>query len=158
MADFEALPSHKFLVELNLDNSCEKVDGIFLECQGFQRRQEVIEICEVTSNKFGKTRNGLPVTTKIPGNVKSGNITLRRCMSSSIAFWDWFQASHDNWAKQRRNVSLNILNEMSQGQARFELTSAWPISYKFTDVGARSADIVIEEVEIAFEDLRRVKI
>ena len=84
MANFEPLPSYKFLVELSLDNSSDKVDGVFLECQAFQRTQELIEICEVTSNKFGKATSGMPVRTKIPGNVKSGNIILRRCMSSSI--------------------------------------------------------------------------
>ena len=157
MANFEPLPSYKFFVELSLDNSSDKVDGVFLECQAFQRTQEVIEICEVTSNKFGKATNGMPVRTKIPGNVKSGNIILRRCMSSSIVFWDWFQACHDNWAKQRRNISLNILNSKSQGQARFELTGAWPIDYKFGDVGAYSSGIALEEVEIVFEDFRRVK-
>ncbi|MEA5598419.1 phage tail protein [Rivularia sp. UHCC 0363] len=157
MADFEALASCKFFVELSLDNCCDKVDGVFLECQGFQRTQEVIEICEVTSNKFGKATNGMSVTRKIPGNAKNGNIILRRCMSSSIVFWDWFQGCHDNWAKQRRNVSLNILNSMSQGQARFELAGAWPISYRFGDVGAYSSGIALEEVEIAFEELKRVK-
>ena len=47
---------------------------------------------------------------------------------------------------------------MSKGQARFELTGAWPISYQFAGVGARSTDIVIEEAEIAFEHFKRVKI
>ena len=84
MAEFEVLPSNRFILELSLVNSSQKVDGTFLECQGFQRTQEVIEICEVTSNKFGASNKGLPVRTKIPGNVKSGNIILRRCMSSSI--------------------------------------------------------------------------
>ncbi|MGD1910006.1 MAG: phage tail protein [Rivularia sp. (in: cyanobacteria)] len=158
MENLGVLSPHSFYLELTLDNSSEKVDAFFLECQGFQRTQEVIEICEVTSNKFGKAKKGLPVRTKIPGNVKSGNLTLRRGMSPSITLWDWFQASHDNWAKQRRNLSLTIYDPMSKGQARFELTGAWPISYQFAGVGARSTDIVIEEAEIAFEHFKRVKI
>lgn len=160
MTDF--LQSNRFILELSLDNSSQKVDGIFSECQGFQRTQEVIEICEVTSNKFGASNEGMPVRTKIPGNVKSGNITLRRGMSSSITFWDWFQASHDNWAKQRRNLSLTIFHEITDFHgkiklARFELTGAWPISYKLADVSAPGSGLEFEEVEITFEEFKRVK-
>ena len=162
MAEFEVLPSNRFILELSLDNSSQKVDGTFLECQGFQRTQEVIEICEVTSNKFGASNKGLPVRTKIPGNVKSGNITLRRCMSSSIVLWDWFQASHDDWGKQRRNLSLTIFHQKANFHgksklARFELTGAWPTNYKLADVSAFGSMLEVEEAEIAFEDFRRVK-
>ena len=54
MENFGVLSPHSFCLALTVDNSSEKVDAFFLECQGFQRTQEVIEICEVTSNKFGK--------------------------------------------------------------------------------------------------------
>ncbi|MGB6300580.1 MAG: phage tail protein [Rivularia sp. (in: cyanobacteria)] len=158
MNTYQVLSPHCFYLELSLDNSKEKVDVIFLECRGFQRTQEVIEICEVTSNKFGAAKKGMPVRTKIPGNARSGNLTLLRGMSSSIALWDWFQSSHDNWAKQRRNLSLTLYDPASKGQARYELTGAWPTSYKFGDVGARSKDVEIEEVEIAFEEFKRVKV
>ena len=158
MAEFEILTSHRFYLELSLDNSSEPVDGIFLECQGFKRTQEAIEICEVTSNKWGTAKKGLAVRTKIPGNVKSGNITLRRGLTLSMAFWDWFQAIQDgNWATQRRNASLTIYDQAAQMQARFELTGAWAASYKIADVNARSTGIEMEEVEVAFEEFKRVK-
>lgn len=158
MAEFEILASNRFYLELSLDNSSEPVDGIFLECQGFKRTQEAIEICEVTSNKWGTAKKGLAVRTKIPGNVKSGNITLRRGLTLSMAFWDWFQAIQDgNWATQRRNASLTIYDQAAQTQARFELAGAWAASYKIADVNARSTGIEMEEVEVAFEEFKRVK-
>ena len=158
MAEFEILTSHRFYLELSLDNSSEPVDGIFLECQGFKRTQEAIEICEVTANKWGTAKKGLAVRTKIPGNVKSGNLTLRRGMTLSMAFWDWFQAIQDgNWATQRRNASLTIYDQAAQMQARFELAGAWAASYKVADVNARSTGIEMEEVEVAFEEFKRVK-
>lgn len=159
MAEFEILTSNRFYLELTLDDSSEPVDGIFLECQGFKRTQEAIEICEVTSNKWGTAKKGLVVRTKIPGNVKSGNITLRRGMTLSMAFWNWFQAVQEgNWATQRKNASLTIYDQASQMQARFELAGAWAASYKVADVDARSTGIEMEEVEIAFEEFKRVNV
>ncbi len=155
-AQAEILTAHKFYLELSLDGSNEQVDAIFLECQGFQRTQEVIEICEVTPNKWGKASKGQVVRTKLPGNVKSGNLKLRRGMTKSITFWKWFQSVQDgNWAIQRKNASLTIYDQAGQPQATFNLKAAWPASYKLTDVNARSTDIEIEEIEVAFEGFER---
>lgn len=152
----EILTAHRFYLELSLNGSQDSVDGVFLECQGFKRTQDAIEISEVTSNKWGAAKNGLVVRTKIPGNVKSGNITLRRGMTSSVTLWQWFEAVQEGkWAAQRKNASLTIYNQAGQVQARFELTGAWPASYKIADVSARSSEIEIEEVEVAFEEFKR---
>ncbi len=162
MAQAEILTAHRFYLELKLDGSQDQVDGIFLECQGFKRTQDPIEVCEVTPQKWGAAKNGRVVQTKLPGNVKSGNITLRRGMTSSTALWNWFQQVQEGkWAAQRKNASLTIYNQAAQEEARFELTGAWPASYKLADVNARvnarSTDIEIEEVEVAFEGFKRTK-
>lgn len=155
----EILTAHRFYLELKLDGSSDQVDGIFLECQGFQRTQAPIEICEVTRNQGGGAAQKVQVIrTKLPGNVNSGNLTLRRGMTSSVALWNWFQAVQEGkWAAQRKNASLTIYNQAGEENARFELAGAWPASYKLADVNARSTDIEIEEVEVAFEEFKRVK-
>ncbi|MBW4448454.1 MAG: phage tail protein [Spirirestis rafaelensis WJT71-NPBG6] len=156
MPEFEILTSHRFYLELHLDGSNDQVDGTFLECRGFQQTQAPIEICEVTLINGAKPKKVQTIRTKIPGNVKSGNLTLRRGMTSSIALWNWFQAVQDgNWAKQRKNASLTIYDQNAKPQARFDLAGAWACSYKITDVNARSTEIEIEEVEIAFEEFKR---
>ncbi len=157
MPEFEILTANRFYVELRLDNHNEKVDGIFLECQGLKRTQDAIEICEVTHNKWGKTNKGLVVRTKIPGNVKSGNLTLKRGMTCSKTLWNWFKAVKDGeWATQRRDASLSIYDQAAKMQARFELGGAWPTSYKVADLSARATTIEIEEMEVAFETFQRV--
>ena len=158
MSQAEILTAHSFYLELKLDGSQDQVDGTFLECQGFKRTQDVIEVCEVSSQKWGVAKQGRLVRTKIPGNVKSGNLTLRRGMTCSMAFWNWFQTVQEGkWADQRKNASLTIYDQSGQEQARFELAGAWPASYKLADVSARSTDIEIEEVEVAFEEFKRTK-
>ena len=160
VASFEILTAHRFYLGLKLSGSQEVVDGIFLECRGFQRTQEVIEICEVTSHAWGTkgTAKGQVTRTKLPGNVKSGNLTLRRGMTFSKTFWNWFQQVQDgNWAKQRIDVDLTIYNQGAEAVAHFNCSRAWPTSYKMTDVSARSTEIEVEELEVAFEDFIREK-
>lgn len=159
MSPFEILTAHRFYLGLTLDDSREDVDGIFLECRGFQRTQDVIEIAEVTPLTWGKNKQqGQVVRTKLPGNVKSNNITLRRGMSFSMVCWTWFdQVQQGNWGKQRKNGALSLYDQAAQEVARFEFSGAWPTRYMIADVSARSTEIEIEEVEIAFEEFARVK-
>lgn len=154
----EILTAHRFYLGLTLDGQKDNVDGFFLECQGFKRSQDAIEITEVTPNKWGASDKGQVVRTKIPGNVKSGNITLKRGMTNSLAIWKWFEAVQEGkWASQRKSAALTIYDQAGQEQARFELAGAWPASYKIADVNARSSDIEIEEIEVAYEEFKRVK-
>ena len=147
----EILTAHRFYLGLTLDGQKDNVDGFFLECQGFKRSQDAIEITEVTDK-------GQVVRTKIPGNVKSGNITLKRGMTNSLAIWKWFETVQEGkWASQRKNAALTIYDQAGKEQARFELAGAWPASYKIADVNARSSDIEIEEIEVAYEEFKRVK-
>lgn len=157
MPGFEILTANRFYVGLKLDKQNEKVDGIFLECQGLKRTQDAIEICEVTPNKWGKSTTGLVIRTKIPGNVKSGNVTLKRGMTCSKTLWNWFQSVQDgNWSTQRREADLSIYDQAGEIQARFNLGMAWPSSYKIADLNARGTTIEIEELEIAYETFERV--
>lgn len=152
------LTAANFYLDLKLDGSSDVVDAFFLECQGFDYAQDVIEFSEVTSGRWGKATKGKFVKTKLPGHTSSGNLTLLRGMTSSDALWNWFELVQDgNWAKQRKNALLTIY-EGGTPHARFELTAAWPSRYKISDVKSNSQDIEIEEVEVAYEGFKRVKV
>jgi phage tail-like protein len=154
----EILTTCRFYVELKLDDSKDPVDAYFMECKGFKRTQEVIEVCEVTPQKWGKANHGQVVRTKVPGNVKSNNLVLRRGMTCSPTLWKWFEdVQAGNWAKKRHDGSLTIYDQESTIQARFEFQGAWPTSYTLTDVSASSNEVEIEEVEVAIEVFTRVK-
>lgn len=147
-----------FHLDLKLDGSSDVVDAIFAECQGFNYSQDVIEFSEVTSGRWGKANKGKFVRTRLPGHAKSGNLTLLRGMTSSMALWNWFELTQDgNWAEQRKNALLTIYGD-GKPQAIFELTAAWPTRYKFSDVKSNSQQLEIEEVEVAYEGFKRLKI
>lgn len=154
----ELLTASRFYVELKLANGNETVDATFLDCQGFKRTQEAIEICEATPGKWGKANSGLVVRTKIPGNAKTENIVLRRGMTNSMTLWNWFaEVEASKWAEQRRAGSLVIYNQAGAEQARFDFMNAYPVRYTAADLNAQSNDIEIEELEIVVDTFIRVK-
>ncbi len=159
MSHPEILTASRFYLELSLDGSNQSVDGIFMDCKGFKCSQEVIEVCEVTPNKWGKADKGMVRRTKIPGNIKTSNIVLSRGMISSVTLWKWFEETQKgNWAKQRRDGSLKIYNQKGESQAQFDFLNGWATSYKISDLSASSNDYEIEELEIACEVFKRVPI
>ena len=154
----EILIASRFYLELSLDGSQNPVDAIFMDCKGFKTNQEVIEVCEVTPEKWGKAQKGLMVRTKIPGNVKTNNLVLRRGMTYSQTLWKWFEeVQNGNWAKQRRNGSLKIYDQASTIQAAFDFENAWPCNYIVSDLSASNNDFEIEELEIVCEKFKRSK-
>ncbi len=152
----EILTNCRFYIELKLEGSQEPVDGYFMDCKGFKRSQDVIEVCEVTPQRWGAAKFGQVVRTKVPGNVKTNNITLRRGMTKSATLWKWFEAVQEgNWAKQRRDGSLSIYDQAGQPQAIFQFLGAWPVTYVVSDLSSGSGDLEIEEMEIAVEMFTR---
>jgi phage tail-like protein len=162
MSDFpEILTTSRFYLELKLEGSKDSVDGYFMECSGFKSSQAVIEVSHVTPQKWGSAGKamGRVVSTKIPGNQSYTNLTLRRGLTCSMTLWNWLQAIQDGkWALQRRNGSLVIYNQASEEQFRFEFEGAWPVGYTISDVAAAKGDLEVEEMEVAVEGLKRIKV
>lgn len=155
----EILTNSRFYIELKLDGSEEPVDAYFMECKGFKRTQDVVEVCEVTPNRWGQAKSGQVVRMKVPGNVKTNNIILRRGMTKSNTLWQWFNAVQEgNWAKQRRDGSLTIYDQSGNPQAVFQFQGAWPVSYIASDLNASGGDLQIEEMEVAVEVFVRQKL
>ncbi|MBE9062417.1 phage tail protein [cf. Phormidesmis sp. LEGE 11477] len=159
MSDYEVLTTARFYLELKLQGSDDRIDGYFMECRGFAREQDVIEHCEVVPQKWGKSaEKGRVVRTKMPGNSKSSNITLRMGMTISPTTWKWFKSVEEGeWSKQLRDGSLTVYQQDGEMAARFDFIGAWPVKYKIGDVKADSSDFQIEEVELAVDEFKRVE-
>lgn len=152
----ELLTASRFYLELSLAGGNDTVDATFLECQGFKRSQEIVEICEVAPQQWANAKLGRVIRTKIPGNTKTENIVLRRGMTNSMTLWNWFaQVESGKWGEQLRDGSLVIYDQSGREQARFNFQKAWPVRYTAADVSAKSTDVEIEELEIAVETFIR---
>jgi phage tail-like protein len=157
MPEPNLIMANGFSITLQLDGSIDGVDGIFMGCDGFDFTQEVIQFREVTNQRWGNATKGRSRLTKFPGNAVSGNITLRRGMNTSTSFWLWFSSVQEgNWFKQRKNISITFYAE-AKPKADFQLTEAWPTSYRLGDMTTNSSDVQIEELEIAYEGFERIQ-
>lgn len=154
----EILTASKFYLELKLEGSQDGVDGVFMECKGFQSTQEVIEFKEVFPEKWNKAARGLIVSTKIPGNLKVNNIILKRGLISSKTLWNWFdKVQTGSWHNPKQSGILSIYNQGGKMQAQFEFINAWPTRYSISDLNASSNDFAIEELELACESFKRIQ-
>ncbi len=153
----EILTTARFYLELSLNGSDAPIDGYFMECQGFKVTQDSMEISEVTPAQWGNAKSGLVVRTKIHGNRKISNVTLKRGLTISTNMWTWFDNVHQSKAQQRKDGSLVIYNQGADEVVRFNFFRAWPTSYKIGDLKASSNEFEIEELELVIEDLVRVK-
>ncbi|MEL6855361.1 MAG: phage tail protein [Cyanobacteria bacterium J06560_2] len=157
-ASSEILLASRFFMrlELRVAGGNAIADASFLECQGFQRSQSCIEVVEVTPKQWGKASRGQVTITKVPGNVKTDNLVLRRGMTTSLSLWNWFKAIEEGkWYEQVAEGSLSIYDQAGTEQARYNFQRAWPMRYSASDVNAQSTEIEIEELELAVESLIR---
>lgn len=153
----EILTVARFYVELRLNGSVEPVDAYFMECKGFKYTQSVIELAEVFPQKGNWATRGQVVRTKMPGNEKVNNITLRRGLSASITLWNWIEAVQSgNWATQSYDGSLVIYRQNGAEGARFNFKRAWPVSYSIADSVVSSSELAFEELELAVDSFWRV--
>ena len=156
----EVLTSNRFYVDLLVDAS-GLVDAFFTECSGFKRSYDVVEIAEVTAQKWGAkgTSYGRVVRTKIPGNTKSENIILKRGLTLTTTLWDWFKTIEEGqWSEQYRDGDIVIYNQWGTEMARYSFTGAWPISYTIGSLSANTNDFVIEELELAVDEFYRTEL
>jgi phage tail-like protein len=155
----EFLANSKFYVEITLQGSLEAVDGYFMECSAMSRSQEAIEIVEVTPQVWGKSgaTKGRVVRTKLPGNVKSENITLKQGLSISMTMWNWLRAvENGNWTQQLRDGDITIYDQSSIERVRFRFSGAWPIRYKVSEFKADGNAFAVTEIELSITDFLRI--
>lgn len=138
------------------------VDGIdataaFSEVSGIEATVDVIEFRQGNSSSLA------PV--KIPGLVKHGNVTLKLGYTLDSAFKTWIMecVSETRGEMPRNNVQIEMidinggaptqLSTSVTGTRVWTLTNAWVAKYNAPDFDAKTSDVAIESVELAYEEL-----
>ena len=152
------LMSDGFGINLQLDDSNNSSDGVFSSCSEFDFSQEVIEFREVTNQRWGKASKGLSRLTKLPGNVAGGNITLRRSVYVSRCFWLWFSSvQKGNWFEKRKTMTITLYQK-NDAKSCFQFTEAWPTKYRIGEMKSNTAEIQVQQIEIAYERFERISV
>lgn len=161
MATYES-EGKKLAYPLTKMNFLVTVDGIsgtaaFSEVTGVEASVDVIEFRQGNANSLA------PV--KIPGLVKHGNVTLKMGYTLDSAFKTWIQecVSEVRGEMPRNNVQIELIDinggapqvlaESVTGSRVWVLTNAWVAKYSAPDLDAKTSEVAIESVEIAYEEL-----
>ncbi|GAB4175277.1 MAG: phage tail protein [Coleofasciculaceae cyanobacterium] len=157
MADLIPIPTSRFYVEF---------DGI--------TEKMVKSVTEVTftgqtaghEKALASTKNGKTLwQSTSSGFEENPNITIEVYLTEGdMDFYNWIKAvmpksegGEGKWAEMRKSGSIVGYDPGDEEILRWNLTNAWPKSYKVSDCSSESKDLAVETIEIVCEQINRVK-
>jgi phage tail-like protein len=132
-----------------------EIDGIdigaFKEATGIDSETEIIEYKEAGPN-------GVMVIRKLPGAMKWADITLKKCIDSSLYLWEWRkQVELGDIKGARRTGSIVLYDSEGSEVGRWNFWGGWPSKWKGADLNAGENNVAVEEVTITHEGMERKK-
>ena len=120
----------------------------FSDVSGFDMSIDVIEY-----------RNGEETITprKLPGLRKHGNITLKRGVVDATDMFDWIQKVTTGKEFRKENLTITLLNEAGEDGPKWQVKNCWPVKYSVSDFKGTGNEVLMETLEIAHEEMERVK-
>ena len=131
-------PNCRFYVEID-----GMAQAVFTEVSGLQLEMEVMEYQEGGVNDF---------VHRLPGRTKSSNLTLKRGMTSSNEFFNWY-AELAAGKITPKNVSVVMYDVKGNELARWNLIKAYPVKWIGPQFNAHDAAAAVETLELAHERL-----
>lgn len=126
-----------------------KINGYFTEVSGLGSETEIIEQ-KVVNEK------GHEVVIKIPGRLKWSDIVLKRGITSNLDMWDWRKQVEDGDVKgARSNGSIVMYDQTGSEVARWNFNNAWPSKISGPSPKSDSNEIVVEELTLVHEYIKR---
>jgi phage tail-like protein len=119
----------------------------FTGCTGLAINTEVVEYQDTLAN-------GNPVIRKRPGRTKYEDIVLKRGLSADKAITDWHQKVVDGTV-ERANGSIVVYDSTGAEVDRWNFEAGWPSKWSGGDLSADTDDVMIEELTISHELLKR---
>jgi len=152
------MPEHPFTtfnfrIELQYGEGGQAIcDAEFSECDGLELTIEPKTIREGGNNSR-------PI--HLVGPVSYGQLTLKRGMTKDFGLWEWFEAVQSpGGSGVRASGQISIMPadpKATKPQVAFQITGCLPIKLKMPGLNAKEGAIAIEELQVAYESLTRVK-
>jgi phage tail-like protein len=123
----------------------------FTEVTGLVMEREKIEYRHSDSKDFNRI--------SMPGLVKNNNITLKRGkFEGDFDFNDWLDQVANERVENRRDVTITLLNEKHEPVAAWTAARCFPIKVTAPDLKSDANEAAIENLEIAHEGLKLMKV
>jgi phage tail-like protein len=142
-------PVSNFIFKLKLDG----VDsaGFFTEASGLSSENQVIE--HTSSDGQGK-----PLPQRFAGQVKWGNIVLKRGVDAKMELWKWRKDILDGKIEaSRKDCTISVLDQTGAEVVTYAFIRAWPCKYSSPGLNANGNEILVEELELSHEGFVRSK-
>ena len=137
-------PISKFFFTVDLGGGMKNTS--FQEVSGLDIESQIIEYRHGDSKVFS--------TIKMPGIVKSSNITLKKgVFVKDNQFFDWYATVKMNTVK-RVTVTIKLLDQHGNPTMTWTLQNAWPTKITGTDLKSDGNEVAVETIEIAHEGLK----
>src|SRR6185437_5040021 len=134
----DSYPNCRFYVEIG-----GMAQAVFTEVSGLQLEMEVMEYQEGGVNDF---------VHRLPGRTKSGNLTLKRGMTSSNEFFKWY-AELAQGKFTAKNISLVMYDVTGAKLAHWNLIKAYPVKWIGPQFSAHDSAVAVETLELAHAGL-----
>lgn len=118
--------------------------AVFTEVSGLQMEMETMDYAEGGNNSF---------VHRLPGRIKVGNLTLKRGMTSSNEFLNWYSQAMQGQIV-RRNLSVVMYNSLGKELMRWNFLNAYPVKWTGPQFAASGNTLAVETMELAHEGVR----
>jgi phage tail-like protein len=128
----------------------------FAECDGLEMNMDVKTIREGGNNA---------AQVRLFGAVNYGTLTLKRGMTANFDLWDWFESLYDAAEPNqppkpitRGDVRITVFAaDGMTANVKFFLERCLPLKLKAPSLNAKDGIVAIEELQLAYEWLSRVR-
>jgi phage tail-like protein len=122
----------------------------FADCDGLEMNMDIKSIREGGNNA---------AQVRLFGAVNYGTLTLKRGMTTNFDLWNWFEALYEP-GKPTARGDVTVTSFASDGtteQVKFFLERCLPLKLKAPVLSGKDGAVAIEELQIAYEWLSRVR-
>lgn len=136
----------RFEVILNLNKPMDGIsdpvcNAAFAECSGLEMSMQPESFNQGGSNQ---------VQTHLKNKVTYGQLRLNRGMTASKHLWVWMEAAGAPGVDARANGTIKLLNPDGSTATVFKLYDCLPVSLRGPSFNARSGEVAIEEMTLAY--------
>ncbi len=110
---------------------------------------------ENTPIEYREGADAMNTTRKLPGIEKYTNLTLKRGITGNLYLWEWRKQVRDGGDAfpPIRNVVIQLQDDKHESVFKWRLTNAWCCKLTGPSLNAKSNEIAIETMELAYDRL-----
>ena len=109
-----------------------------------------MELEEETYNEGGENR----FVHKLPVRARYPDLVLKRGLLTDSVVAEWCRDSIQNMDIRPTTVWVSLLNEAHEPLRTYTFSKAWPKKLAASDFNAESSEIVVESIELAYQEFR----